>query len=67
MLSWVVAATTDDTLYANQCREKKLMWELFEEIAASSDMEKMRVEPASSTAAVNEEDTAAIGKPRGGS
>ena len=63
MLSWVVAATTDNTFHANLCREKKLTWELFEEIAASSDMEKMQVEPGSTTSAVNAEDTAAVGKP----
>ena len=29
-------------------------------------MEKLRVEPSSTTAAINTQDTAAIGKPRGG-
>ena len=66
MLSWVLAATTEDTFHANLCRKKKLTWELFEEISALSDIEKMRVQPSSTTAAVNTEDTAALGKPRGG-
>ena len=61
LLSWARASTTDERFHANLCREGDLTWEKFMDIAISSDLEKMRMEPsAAATATHQEQRTAAI-------